>query len=103
MSKKKAAIRYAGPFFVENLTANSRDEDIPFPATLVVGVWPHPSDTDKHPQLTCQMMNEGEIDYEINQLIKQLERLRSDAKKLLIQHEKDDQAYFSKNCVSSAK
>jgi hypothetical protein len=95
VSKRASTIRFSGPFFVENLTGSSREEAGPFPAVLVVGV-SNSGEILEQPHLTCHLMSEGEIDYEIDQLQRQLEAIRNQAKKLLAKHREDDQRYFLK-------
>jgi hypothetical protein len=94
--KKDDGVRYAGNFYVENTTANSRDTPGGLMiATLNIGIryFNQQHELEKSP-LTCSMVGDGEIDYEINQLQKQLETIRREAKKLLVKHRKDDEEYF---------
>jgi hypothetical protein len=103
---KNSAVRYAGRFYVENGSANSRNISAQEGGGLCIanlrigvrvshqGVW------ERHP-VTCTMVGASEVDYEINQIIRDLETIRREAKKLLIKHRKDDEEYLRRSRLQS--
>ena len=97
MGKGTSNIRHSGPFFVQNLTGSSREDQGLFPATLVIGVAAFGQDAPEERHLTCHLMTEGEIDHEIDQLKQQLETVRREAKRLLVKHREDDDKYLLKH------
>jgi hypothetical protein len=86
----------ASPFFVENLTGNNFEVTGPWPAELVIGVLGDVRGHSNEACVTCHLMTDGEIDFEIERLKQQLDAIGREAKKLLIKHRKYEEKYFSK-------
>jgi DNA-binding transcriptional regulator YiaG len=83
-------IALAGCFFVENLSGFCLQTKQLWPAELVIGTRGIEFDSFREPQLTCTLVTEGEIDYEIDQMKKHLEQVRRKAKAMLAKHKSDE-------------
>ncbi len=87
MSKRKRNFAQAGHFYVENLAGFCAQTKERCQAVLVFGVRGFAEELE--PSMTCHLMTNGEIDYEVNEMIEQLETLRRKAKTMLIKHRSD--------------
>jgi len=89
----KRNIAYTQCFFVQNLSGYCRQTKELWPAVLVIGAHGFGEEADssiREPRLTCHLMTDGEIDYEIDVMKKQLEQLRRKAKTMLAKHRSDE-------------
>jgi hypothetical protein len=69
---------------------------------MVIGVSGDPGDDGQGSpvgalefHLTCHLMTDGEIDHEVNEMIKHLEQLRKKAKAMLAKHRRDEESMRS--------
>jgi hypothetical protein len=103
MSNKSQDVEFSGHFFVRNLSGSDIEKNGLWPAELVLGTAMPQDEAVEEYQLSCTMMSDGEIDYEIDRLIKQLEGARRSAKRMLKKHRKIEDAYMAKHGLLSGR
>jgi hypothetical protein len=98
MAKDKRNIAFTQCFYVWNRSGYVKDQEEPGPAVLEIGAhgFGEVIDGVLQPHLTCHLMADGEIDYEINEMIKQLEEVRRKAKAMLVKHRADEKVRWRK-------
>ncbi len=65
MSKKSQDFEFSGHFFVRNLSGSDIEKNGLFPAELILGVPTTRDGSAEEYRLSCTMVADGEIDYEI--------------------------------------
>jgi hypothetical protein len=94
VSRKSSDIQCSGSFFVRNLSGSDIEKNGLWPAELIIGVLSPVGEVVEETRLSCVVMTDGEIDYEIDQLIAELEDVRRAAKRMLTKHRDNEDRYL---------
>ena len=79
-------------FYFRNTRRDWKPGDEPGRAEVVIGIQGRFGDQWHEKNVTCRLINDGEIDYEIDVLIKELEVIRKKAKASLLKKNRQTDA-----------